>query len=398
MPKLIRVTTVPIALKYLLAGQMRYMKENGYDVIMVSADGEGREDLEKQEGCEHHIIPMTRTISPFADLRSLWKMYKFLKKEKPDIVHSHTPKAGLIAMVASKWAGVKIRIHTVAGLRFMTSKGLTRKLLMRMEKITAHHATHIWPNSFSLLNYIKDTRLLPVKKMEVIGFGSSNGINLSRFSPENLEPVRVQTIKKDLNYDPQHIYMLCVGRIVKDKGIKELVHTFARLYKSNNRLRLILVGSYEDHLDPIGEETKEILTTHPGIIMTGWRNDVEYFMHISFALIHPSYREGFPNVLLQAGAMYCPVICSRIEGNVDIVDDKETGLLFEAQNEESLYQVLRNALTIPDDLNKYAIGLRRKIEEKFDQKILHGKIKDKYSEIITTYQSHTRNRKTTIFL
>ena len=105
-----------------------------------------------------------------------------------------------------------------------------------------------------------------------------------------------------------------------------------------------------------------------------------------------------PNVLLQAGAMYCPVICSRIEGNVDIVDDKETGLLFEAQNEESLYQVLRNALTIPDDLNKYAIGLRRKIEEKFDQKILHGKIKDKYSEIITTYQSHTRNRKTTIFL
>lgn len=387
MPKLIRVTTVPIALKYLLAGQMRYMKENGFDVIMVSADGEGREDLVKQEGCEHHIIPMTRTISPFADLRSLWKMYRFFKKEKPDIVHSHTPKAGLITMVASKWAGVKVRIHTVAGLRFMTSKGFIRMLLMRMEKITAHFATHVWPNSFSLLQYINDTRLINANKLEVIGYGSSNGIDLSRFSPGALGPEKIKSVQKELNYDPQMTYLLCVGRIVKDKGITELVHAFCRLYEKNDRLRLILVGSFEDHLDPIAVDVREILDKHPGIIMTGWRNDVEYYMHVSFALIHPSYREGFPNVLLQAGAMHCPVICSRIEGNVDIVDHEKTGLLFEAQNEEDLFQKLKKALANSNELKIYADNLRKKIEERFDQKVLHKKIKDKYLDILTSYHS-----------
>lgn len=387
MPKLIRVTTVPIALKYLLAGQMKYMKETGFDVIMVSADGEGREDVIKQEGCEHHIIPMTRTISPFADLRSLWKMYRFIKKEKPDIVHSHTPKAGLMAMIASKWAGVKIRIHTVAGLRFMTSHGFTRKLLMRMEKLTAYYATHVWPNSFSLLQYIKDTRLLNTKKLEVIGYGSSNGIDLSRFSQELLEQEKIKSIKKELNYDPQLTYFLCVGRIVKDKGIRELVKSFCRLYAKNDRLRLILVGSFEDHLDPIGDDVKDILQKHPGIIMTGWRNDVEYFMQLSFALIHPSYREGFPNVLLQAGAMCCPVICSCIEGNIDIVDHEESGFLFEAQNEEALFQALKKALANPGMLKNYAGNLRRKIEERFERKTLHKKIKEKYINILSSYQS-----------
>lgn len=387
MPKLIRVTTVPIALKYLLAGQMKYMSENGFDVVMVSADGEGREDLINQEGCEHHIIPMTRKISPLADLASLWKMYRFIKKEKPDIVHSHTPKAGLMAMIASKWAGVKIRIHTVAGLRFMTSHGFTRKLLMRMEKLTTHYATHVWPNSFSLQKYIVDTRLLNFRKLEVIGYGSSNGIDLSRFSPEVLDQEKIRSIKNELNYNQHLTYLLCVGRIVMDKGIRELVKSFCRLYEKNDRLRLIIVGSFEDHLDPIGNEVKEILQTHPGIIMTGWKNDVEYFMHLSFALIHPSYREGFPNVLLQAGAMYCPVICSRIEGNVDIVEHEKTGLLFKAQNEDSLFQSLEKAITSPGELKNYSVNLRRKIEERFEQKALHKKIKEKYLDILASYQS-----------
>src|SRR5262245_41766689 len=137
MPKLIRVTTIPLALHTLLKGQMRYMKDQGFDVIMVSADGKERDEVIKNEEAPHHIIPMTRKITPLADLRSLWQLYRFFKKEKPDIVHSHTPKAGLLSMLAARMAGVKIRIHTIAGLRFMTSTGLTRSLLIRMEKLTA---------------------------------------------------------------------------------------------------------------------------------------------------------------------------------------------------------------------------------------------------------------------
>src|SRR5690349_12331863 len=151
MPKIIRITTAPISLKLLLKGQMRFMQENGFDVVMVSSEGKEWEEVIATEGCRHQVIPMTRRLTPFADLRSLWRLYRFIRKEKPDIVHSHTPKAGLLGMLAAKFAGVKVRIHTVAGLRFMTSKGLTRKILVSMEKLTAKAATHVWPNSFSLL-------------------------------------------------------------------------------------------------------------------------------------------------------------------------------------------------------------------------------------------------------
>ena len=381
-PKLIRITTVPIALKYLLAGQMKRAKEKGFDVLMVSADGQGREDVIRQEGVEHRIVPMTRKITPLADLRSLMQLYKLFKKEKPDIIHSHTPKAGLLAMIAGKMAGIKIRIHTIAGLRFMTEQGMKRKLLVSMEKLTAKFASHVWPNSNSMLGYIKENRLVPLKKLEVIGGGSSNGINLQRFSNEKLDVNHLNEVKKLVNYNEKLIYLLCIGRIVKDKGINELVAAFAKLYANNNDLRLILVGTFEEELDPIAGETRKILESHPGIIQTGWREDVEYFMPISFALVHPSYREGFPNVLLQAGAMLCPVICSRIAGNIDIIEHEKTGILFEPESETSLTQALVYAFDHPFILNSCAKALRRKIEEQFDQHVLQEKIISKYKELL----------------
>ena len=361
MPKLIRVTTVPMALKVLLSGQMRYMKAQGFEVIMISADGKEKEEVIENEQVPHHIIPMSRKITPFADLVSLWRLYKFFKKEKPDIVHSHTPKAGLLAMLAAKLSGVKIRIHTVAGLRFMTAKGLTRKVLVQMEKLTGRSATHVWPNSFSLQQYINANKLVTADKIEVIGLGSSNGINLDRFSIQALQKERVDAIKKKINYNSEYTYLLCVGRIVKDKGIDELLYAFNKVYEANNTLRLIMVGPFEDELDPVSESSRQLLKTHPGIILAGWCDEVEYFMHLSFALLHPSHREGFPNVLLQAGAMLCPVICSRIEGNVDIVEHKKTGVLFDVKNKESLLYQLENALANPDDLKQDARALRLKI-------------------------------------
>lgn len=383
MAKLIRVTTVPIALKYLLTGQMRYMKEHGFDVIMISADGKERESIMQNENCLHIIIPLTRRITPFTDLKSLWALYRVLQKEKPDIVHSHTPKAGLIAMLAAKMAGVKIRIHTVAGLRFMTSTGMTRKLLIQMERLTCKWATHVWPNSFSLMKYIRSNKLASEKKLEVIGLGSSNGINLSRFSLSSLNAEKLKSTKELIHYDEQLTYFLCVGRIVKDKGIHELLYAFTRIYEQNKNIRLVLVGTFEKDLDPISEEDDHILKTHPGIILAGWSEDVEYFMSLSFALVHPSYREGFPNVLLQAGAMLCPVICSRIEGNIDLIEDEMTGLIFEPKNKEQLLQALEKALTAPFVLKQYSAALRQKIENYFDQKILHKTLNQKYKDLLS---------------
>lgn len=376
-----------MALKYLLPGQMKYMKEHGFDVLMVSADGKEREDVIRNEGCPHHIIPMTRKITPFADLSSLWKLYRLFKKEKPDIIHSHTPKAGLLAMLAGRLAGVKTRIHTVAGLRFMTAEGIGRKLLIRMEKFTASCATHVWPNSQSILGYITRNQLANPQKLQVIGFGSSNGINLQRYSPGSLLPGIVDETRRAMQYDNNLVYLLCVGRIVKDKGIDELLTAFSNLYKERSDLRLVLLGSYEDELDPISDEARMILKDHPGIIHISWSDHVEYFMHLSGMLVHPSYREGFPNVLLQAGAMGCPVICSRIEGNIDIVDDDQTGLIFEVQNALSLEEKLRFALANPGQLKEYVRKLRKKIEQQFDQRFVHESLKNKYLELLSEQPS-----------
>jgi glycosyltransferase involved in cell wall biosynthesis len=383
MPKLIRITTAPISLNVLLPNQMRFMNEHGFDVVMVSSDGPELAKVIEREGCRHHIIPMTRRMSPLADLKCLWLLYRFFKKEKPDIVHSHTPKAGLLAMMAAKFAGVQLRVHTIAGLRFMTSTGFTRKVLVSMEKLTGKFATHVWPNSFSLLQYIKDNKLVASKKLEVLGLGSSNGINLERYSVAALKEERSAAIKKLLNYDPQLFYFLSVGRLVHDKGIDELVGAFDNIYKKNDKVRLVLVGAFEDEVDPVSPKTKKILKTHPGIILAGWSDEVEYFMHFSFALVHPSHREGFPNVLLQAGAMNCPVICSIIEGNVDIIEHEKTGLLFEVSNQEALQQKMEWALANTGAVKQFADALKQKIEQHYDQKQFHQIIRSRYMELLS---------------
>jgi glycosyltransferase involved in cell wall biosynthesis len=233
-----------------------------------------------------------------------------------------------------------------------------------------------------LLKYIKKNKLVNERKMEVIGLGSSNGIDLKRFSPSSLEQGKIQEIKKIVQFEEQLTYLLCVGRIVKDKGIEELLKAFSREYEKNKNLRLILVGPFEDELDPVSDEARKVLKSHPAVILTGWSESVEYFMSFSFALLHPSHREGFPNVLLQAGAMLCPVICSRIEGNIDIVEHEKTGLLFEAKNEEDLFQQLEKALRNPQLIKQYAAQLRVKIERHFDQPTVHELIAKKYRQLL----------------
>lgn len=382
MPKLIRITTAPLSLKVLLSGQMRFMQQNGFEVLMVSSDGKELKDVIKIENCRHHIIPMSRSMTPISDIRCLWLLYRLFKKEKPDIVHSHTPKAGLLSMLAAKFAGVKIRIHTIAGLRFVTTNGFTRWLLVRMEKLTCKAANHVWPNSFSLLNYIQEYKLVKKEKLEVIGKGSSNGIDLSRYSISTLQSEKLQVIKRKLQYNENLVYFLCAGRLVHDKGIDELVQAFIKVFEKNNRVRLILVGAFEDTVDPVSNETKNYLHSHPAIIMTGWSEEVEYYMSFAYALIHPSYREGFPNVLLQAGAMACPIICSNIDGNIDIVEHEKTGLLFEVKNENDLFQKMEFALKFPDQLNQYAEQLLSNIEQYYNQPIAHQLLLKRYMELL----------------
>ena len=268
----------------------------------------------------------------------------------------------------------------------MTATGVTRKILTRMEKITANAATHVWPNSMSLLKFVEENKLADAQKMEVIGKGSSNGIDLSRFSKEQLTIEGIEKAKQRIGYDNSLTYLLSVGRIVKDKGISELAKVFASLYRQNHRLRLILVGTFEEHLDPLDVEVMQLVKAHPGIILVGWHDEVEYFMNLADILVHPSYREGFPNVVLQAAAMECPIICSRIEGNIDVVDENINGLLFTVKDEKDLQEKVEQALRDSSVMERMAGLLRKKVEENFDRSYVQQKLKEKYEFLLMNTQ------------
>jgi glycosyltransferase involved in cell wall biosynthesis len=380
--KLIRITTVPMALCYLLPGQMKFMQQNGFDVLMISADGPELGEVIKNEGCRHIIVAMTRKITPLQDIKCLQQLIKIFKKEKPDIVHTHTPKAGLLGMLAAKLCGVKVRIHTVAGMPLMVEKGFKLQLLKFIEKLTYKAASHVWPNSNSLYNYIKENKFAPIKKLKIIGKGSTNGINIKRFNKDVLDEVVINKVKNNIGYEPQLTYLLCIGRLVADKGIVELVNVFSALQKKQANLKLIVVGDYEEELDPLPVTIMQQIKTNADIIHIKWTQQVEYFMHIANYFVFASHREGFPNVLLQAGAMELPIICSRIAGNVDIVSDKQTGLIFDAANEMQMEQQIEYAISHPDEMEAMAVSLQQIIKKDYERENIWQNILSAYKSLL----------------
>lgn len=384
MSTLLRITTVPISLKLLLTGQMRYMAQHGFRVIMASAEGPEREEVIAKEGCPHVIIPFTRAITPLQDLKCLWLLIQLIRRERPDIIHTHTPKAGLLGMLAARFTGVPVRIHTIAGLPFMTASGFRRRLLIAMEKLTFWGAQHVWPNSQSMLTYVREQQLCPERKLDLIEEGSTNGIDLQQFSPATLVPEKLAEIKATFAYDPQYTYLLAVGRIVKDKGIPELVAAFTALQAEYPLLRLLLIGPLEE------ERTEELLPPatlaaireNSAIQHIAWTDEVACYLHLADILVHASHREGFPNVPLQAGAMLCPLVCSEIPGNVDIVTHGETGLLFKVGDPDHLVAMLRAALQQPEQAQAMARHLRAKIEQQFDRPVVHAALLARYRELL----------------
>ncbi len=371
--KLLRITTVPISLQLLLTGQMRFLRENGLEVIMVSADGPQREQVMQAEGCPHRIVPMTRAITPAQDLRSLGRMWDLIRREKPDIVHTHTPKAGLLGMWAAWLAGVPVRIHTVAGMPLETARGRRRWLLLQMERLTAFFATEVWPNSPALVQAIEKEKICPPRKIRMLGSGSTNGIDLAVFAPEALQEDVLQKIKRELAWQPDHTYLLFVGRLVRDKGIVELAEAFSALAEAFPDLHLILLGEAEKERssERLPDETLRLLETHPRIHLRGWVDEVAEYLALADFLVHPSHREGFPNVLLQAGALACPIICSDITGNRNLIADESRGLLFRLGDAHHLAEKVREALTQPEQQAEKAKELQIRIRERYDRQKMH---------------------------
>ncbi|MGX9986172.1 glycosyltransferase family 4 protein [Soonwooa purpurea] len=379
--KLVRVTTVPISLEKLLGKQLTFMNQY-FDLTAVSSDAIALEKVGDLLEVKTHPIEMTRKITPWQDIKAVWEMYKFLKRENPKIIHSHTPKAGLVSMLAASLAGVPHRLHTVAGLPLMEAKGLKRKILLAVEKLTYAAATKVYPNSKGLEDFILEHRLTASSKLKVIGNGSSNGIDTHYFRSENLSKQDLENLKKELDIQQDDFVFIFVGRLVGDKGINELIAAFDSISKNNSKAKLILVGTFEEELDPLSEITMKKIKSNPNIILAGWQSDVRPYLAVSDVLTFPSYREGFPNVVMQAGAMGLPSIVSDINGCNEIIVEGKNGVIIPVKNEKALEQAMERLIGDKNRFHNLKNNARPMVVERYQQQIIWEALLGEYQGLL----------------
>lgn len=339
--KILRVVTSSASFN-LIEGQAQFMQQQGYQVITASGRPFPKDGIPQLKGVR--FIPQPHLVRPISikeDLLALRDMIQLIRKERPDIIHSHTPKAGLMGMLAGWLCRVPIRIHTVAGLPLLVHSGFKRRVLNLVERITYRCATYVYPNSHKLRDTIISLRLASSDKLCVIGNGSSNGINVQHFCKALFAEELVDPIRKKLGWGFTFIF---VGRIVRDKGICELVEAFTRLRQEHPEARLLLVGNFEQELDPLPEEVYRTIQSHPAIYYAGWQDDVRPWFAAADALAFPSYREGFPNVVMQAGAMELPCVVSDINGCNEIIIEGENGLIIPSHDAAALYQAMKRMI------------------------------------------------------
>lgn len=375
--KLIRITTVPLSLKILLRGQHRFMSSNGFEVLGVSSQGTELQDVHQTEHIRVEALEMTRTISPIKDLKALWQFYRLCKNEKPTMVHSHTPKAGIVGMLGAKLAGVPIRLHTVAGMPLMEATGIKRKILDFVEKLTYSAATKVYPNSKGLYDFILQNNYTQANKLKVIANGSSNGIDTTFFAPEQVSAEKQAQLKQDLGIQPDDFVFIFVGRLVGDKGLNELIQAFSKIKDEN--VKLLLVGPFENELDPLKPETISEIKDNPNIVSVGYQKDVRKYYAISNVLVFPSYREGFPNVVLQAGAMQLPSIVTNINGSNEIITHNKNGLIIPVQNSDAIFAAM--LFMMNENIEDMSMHARIMVENRYKQQLVWESLLKEYKEL-----------------
>lgn len=378
--KILRVTTVPGSLNTFCHGLLRELQEqDGYEVVAVSSPGDAMREIEEREGVRSVAVPMERHISPLRDLKSLFGLIRVFRREKPTMVHSMTPKAGLLSMMAAWFCRVPVRVHTFTGLVFPTATGLTQKILILTDRITCACATHIVPEGEGVKNDLINYRITK-KPLKVLGHGNVRGIDLAHYNPELPE---VQTEAARIR-KPGVFTFVFIGRLVRDKGINELVEAFERLNKEYPNTRLLLVGRQEPELDPLKPETIAKIDNDKNIEAVGQQSDVRHWLAASDAFVFPSYREGFPNVVIEAGAMGLPSIVTDINGSREIIIEGKNGTIIPPRDAEALYIAMKSFLEYPDIRTEMATNARPFVATRYEQSYVRKCLKEYYKEIHLT--------------
>lgn len=374
-PKIIRSFTIAWSMDFVTGILPKLQKR--YEVLLLSSPGPELDDAEEQYGVRGIRVSMERQIAPRQDLKSLWNLIKTFRKEQPTMVHSMTPKAGLLCMIAAWMVRVPVRVHTFTGLVFPTATGLKRRILMMTDWLTCACATHIIPEGKGVMADLRNHGITK-KPMKVLGYGNVKGIDLTRFSrrPEVMD--FAQKLKKEDVFT-----FLFVGRIVKDKGINELCKAMDKL-SGFAPVRLLLIGPYEDDLDPISQKAKEIIENNPAFEYVGEKYGDELLAYYAAAdcYVFPSYREGFPNTVLEAGAMGLPSIVTNINGSREIIVDGKNGVIIPPRDEEALFQAILSMVRDKFRRKYMASNAREMIASRYEQSFVQQCLMDFYDEIM----------------
>ena len=375
-PKIIRACTVPQSIGF-VAGMIPDLTRE-YEVAVLSSPGPEWSILDAYgESVKRIEVPMERHISPLRDLKALLRLVRVFRRERPRMVHSMTPKAGLLCMLAARLTRVPVRVHTFTGLVFPTATGLTRKILMATDWLTCACATHIIPEGEGVRRDLLDNGITR-KPIRVLGHGNCRGIDLNRFDPTLPEiQAEAEKIRK-----PGIFTFIAVGRVVGDKGINELVEAFTRLNREHPGTRLILVGGYEPDLDPLRPETVAEIDRNPAIEAVGNQSDVRPWFASSDCAVLASYREGFPNVVIEAGAMGLPQIVTDINGANEIIVEGRNGTIIPPRSADALHRAMRRMLSDKDWRLQLASNARRMIADRYEQGYVRRCLYDLYHEIM----------------
>ena len=343
-PRVINVLNSSISLGF-LQGQLQYFQDRGFDVTVLSPERRNGEwEAARPEGVRIIEVPMEREIAPLRDLASLWRLCQIMRTLCPAVTNVGTPKAGLLGGFAAWLNRVPCRFYTLHGLRFETTKGLRRRLLVYAERLACRFAHRVICVSQSVREKAIASGLTRRERTVVFGSGSCNGVDAARFSPTSEIMRRAGELRRNLGIPAQAPILLFVGRLTSDKGIPELMEAFLRLRNQFLDLRLLLVGCFEDE-DPLPIDTRRCLETHSHVVFAGAVENTAPYYAMADVLVLPSHREGLPTVVLEAQAAGKPVVGASATGIVDLIVDGETGLLFPVGDVAALVEALARMIT-----------------------------------------------------
>ena len=383
-PLLVHIATVPEFFHSFFQGQLEFMVEQGFEVAMICSPGETSQGF-KDWPVRFFPVSIQRRISPLADIISIWKIIWLFRSLQPDIVHVHTSKAGLLGMISAWIVGVRVKLFTVHGFRWVTKQGISRLMIKASNRLTCSMADHVFCVSKSNLELAIADNICSIDKARVVCEGSINGVDtIDRFNPKKER--NSHAIRKGMGIPESSFVFGFVGRIVRDKGVEELAAAWRSIRRDISDAHLMLVGKVESG-DPVSDEVLGILKRDKRVHFTGFCSEVAPYYRAMDAFVLPSYREGFPVTPLEAAAMDLPVIATKIPGCVDAVVNNKTGILVAPGSTVELEEAMRTFLNDRKMAERLGRKGRKFVLENFQPKPIWQELAKEYKMFLKSHPS-----------